>query len=95
MRPEECRRNVVAKIFSVVGLFFMFALTSAARTKEQIPQEDRSPIVCGNEFHEVSWTVLPLNDVPGEPSIPGKKVRACFPNCPGAIGRSRAPLTLW
>jgi hypothetical protein len=25
---------------------------------------------------------LPLNDVPGQPSIPRKQVKACFPNCP-------------
>jgi hypothetical protein len=61
----------------------LFALPSTAQTKERTIQEDSSPVVCGNGFHEASWMQLPpLNDEPEQPSIPPKEVKACFPNCP-------------
>jgi hypothetical protein len=82
MSQEESGCNVIAKNFSIAGLFLMFALTSAAQAKEQTLQEDNSPVVCGNGFHEASWMQFPVDDLPGRPSIPPKEVKACFPNCP-------------
>jgi len=70
------------KIYRIAGLLLLFALPPTAQTKERTIQEDNSPVVCGNGFHEASWMQLPLNDVPGQPSIPRKEVKACFPNCP-------------
>lgn len=77
---------MIGKICRMAGLLLLFALSSMAQTKERTLQEDNSPVVCGNGFHEASWMQLPpVNDVPGQPAIPeipGKEVKACFPNCP-------------
>jgi hypothetical protein len=82
MSQSESGRNVIAKTFSIAGLFLMFALTSAAQAKDQTPQEDNSSSVCGHGFPEARWMQLPVDDVPGQPSIPPKEVKACLPNCP-------------
>jgi hypothetical protein len=73
---------MIVKIYRIAGLIVLFVLSSTAQTRERTIQEDNSPVVCGIGFHKASWMQLPLNDVPGQPSIPRKEVNACFPNCP-------------
>jgi hypothetical protein len=64
---------MIVEIYRIAGLLLLLALSPTTQTKERALQEDNSPVVCGNGFYEASWMQLPLNDVPGQPSIPARK----------------------
>jgi hypothetical protein len=65
---------------------FLAALLSSLQTPIMSAQTPAA--ACASGYHRASWKRCPMNDVPGEPSLPCEQVNVCLPNCPEGYGQA-------